>query len=661
VIPWTIVPYPDELWYSVCARWSARLGFSSVKAACRVLYGQPSTIPAVSVALHLDRIVANLPPGHTLDVDRIIDGHTLLPLYSPFLPPSRVHSLRMLMRGDDASTMHMQLGLSKRTIPAPEDLRYCPICVVEDRERYGEAYWHRLHQVPGLFLCPLHASTLMSSNISRMKIGRSKGFVTAETALLAPMLRSVTAPIAYFDLHMRLAKDVEWLFRYGASANDSQFFRSRYLALLIEHGLARPHGVLRLDAFLKVFTERFPPEFLAAVGCALHAQPKRTWPVRLAQKTEHGHHPMRHLLFMQLLDMQLLDCSAEQFFAMPEPVGPFGPGPWPCLNPACADYRRPVISAPEKMTWRRGGEAATVVFSCACGFAYRRVGPDRGGERRFTMFGIVRSGPLWDAMLETLWHDTSVNLAAVAGRLNLSIDSTNYHAARLRLPFPCPGSRSTVSAGVLEARGMRPRGRSQINPIMRQRHRRAWSEAMTADASAGTAMLRKREPTAYNWLRKYDSVWFAEHSPHAQGQSPRRPGIDYAARDLELASLVADAAQELRDREPPKRITRHAISAILGRAELLSPPRLAQLPHTRAALTVAEESLVDVAVRRVWFATKRFHREGLVPTRPQLERAAQCYRPSQRALIEAHTAIDIALASFNAPGKIRQGNSISSS
>ena len=656
MIPWTIVPYPDELWYSVCARWSARLGFSSVKAACRVLYGQPSQIPAVSVALHLDRIVANLPPGHNLDADRIIDGHTLLPLYSPFLPPDRVHSLRMLMRGDDASTMHMQLGLSKRTIPVPEDLRYCPVCVVEDRERYGEAYWHRLHQVPGLFLCPAHASALISSNISRMAIRRSRGFVTAEGALPAPLPRSATAPIPYVASHMRLAKDVEWLFQHRVSANEPPFFRSRYLALLIQHGLARPHGVLRRDAFLNVFTERFPAEFLAAVGCALHPQPAHTWPVRLTQKTTHSHHPLRHLLFMQLLG-----CSIERFFAMPQPVGPFGSGPWPCLNPACADYRRPVISAPEKMTWRRGGEAATGVFSCACGFAYRRVGSDPAGERRFTMLGIVRSGPLWDTMLETLWHDTSVNLAAVAGRLNLSIDSTNYHAARLRLPFPCPGSRSTVSAGVLEARGIRPRGRSQIDPVMRQRHRTAWSEAMTADASVGTTMLRKREPAAYNWLRKYDSAWFAEYSPQAQGQSPRRPGIDYAARDLELASLVADAAQELRDREPPKRISCHAISAILGRAELLSPPRLAQLPHTCAALTVAEESLADVAVRRVWFATKRFHREGLEPMRPQLERAAQCYRPSQRALIEVQTAIDLALASFNALGKIRQGNSISSS
>src|SRR5712692_7659464 len=35
-------------------------------------------------------------------------------------------------------------------------LRYCPACAAGERSRFGECYWHRLHQVPGALLCAEH-------------------------------------------------------------------------------------------------------------------------------------------------------------------------------------------------------------------------------------------------------------------------------------------------------------------------------------------------------------------------------------------------------------------------------------------------------------------------------------------------------------------------
>ena len=35
-------------------------------------------------------------------------------------------------------------------------MRYCPVCALEDREKYGETFWHREHQIQRIRVCPQH-------------------------------------------------------------------------------------------------------------------------------------------------------------------------------------------------------------------------------------------------------------------------------------------------------------------------------------------------------------------------------------------------------------------------------------------------------------------------------------------------------------------------
>ena len=44
-------------------------------------------------------------------------------------------------------------------------LRFCSLCAKEDREKYGETYWHREHQIPRIRVCPRHRLYLGNSTI----------------------------------------------------------------------------------------------------------------------------------------------------------------------------------------------------------------------------------------------------------------------------------------------------------------------------------------------------------------------------------------------------------------------------------------------------------------------------------------------------------------
>ena len=45
-------------------------------------------------------------------------------------------------------------------------IRYCPECAKEDREKYGETYWHREHQIQKIRVCPKHRCFLEDSEIA---------------------------------------------------------------------------------------------------------------------------------------------------------------------------------------------------------------------------------------------------------------------------------------------------------------------------------------------------------------------------------------------------------------------------------------------------------------------------------------------------------------
>ena len=43
-------------------------------------------------------------------------------------------------------------------------MRYCPLCAADERKNYGETYWHRLHQIYELPVCPVHKCFLMNTD-----------------------------------------------------------------------------------------------------------------------------------------------------------------------------------------------------------------------------------------------------------------------------------------------------------------------------------------------------------------------------------------------------------------------------------------------------------------------------------------------------------------
>ena len=169
--------YPDELLYSQLARFYARSGYPGYTFAAEDLFQSKTVRPDIEFlnaytpeALHLIT--------HEKPIERIILEHTMFPYYARFIGHERrMKAFQSLVAMDAA--YHNLLPFPKSKEKVIRHLRYCPICAEHDRETYGETYWHRIHQMHGIRICPAHHCFLIETDI-RMDSRVSPSLVTAE-------------------------------------------------------------------------------------------------------------------------------------------------------------------------------------------------------------------------------------------------------------------------------------------------------------------------------------------------------------------------------------------------------------------------------------------------------------------------------------------------
>lgn len=156
-------PYPDELWYSVIARYHTHSGALSWQATMEALFGDVRDTDVGSFFPNgsIHKILEQLPSGF-LSAQEVALQHTLLPFLMRFQPADRKAAiLEAFLSGEDMRPRYLR---ATRDIK-PRSMRYCPICVREDTQTYGEPYWHREHQIGLMPLCPRHRCRLLDKPI----------------------------------------------------------------------------------------------------------------------------------------------------------------------------------------------------------------------------------------------------------------------------------------------------------------------------------------------------------------------------------------------------------------------------------------------------------------------------------------------------------------
>lgn len=486
-------PYPDELLYSICARYSNRVAYPDAESVLQELLGSATATVVIDLPNRLRKLAAGLPAGASLTTDYLIDQHTLLPFYSAFIPPERVRQIRKSMGGSRGPAAHMSSGVMASRIPTLDFMRYCSVCFKEDEKKFREAFWHRLHQLPGVEVCPSHQVFLENSSVG-IRVGRKHiQFIPAEKATRATPVRHVDIENRDHRALLQLTRDAEWLLEHPNPGINLKTLYTRYLRVLVERRLATYTGSIHVRELLDEFSSYHSPALLKLLSCELRGRDieKTNWLLRLVRPPKHAQHPLYHLLLIQFLG-----CTVENLLHSPEGVCPFGEAPWPCLNPAADHYRQPVITECQLGDRLRNGKP-TGRFSCECGFAYARAGPDSSPDDRCRVGRMISFGPIWEAKLKQLWKDSSLSLSEIGRKLNVDPLTVRRHAARLKLSFSRSKKelKSLTSATQLKGKDI-----SAAWEKKRRGYRSKWLSTMKQGRSNTLKALRRKLLREYSWL-----------------------------------------------------------------------------------------------------------------------------------------------------------------
>jgi transposase-like protein len=588
-------PYPDELLYSVCARFQDIVQYSNYQRLVQELFGIRQAKAVVDLPSHLGHLVATIPSEHRYTVDRLIDEGTLLPFYSPFLPPDRVCSLREAMSGDDGSNIHYRIGLIGSTIRSPDYLRFCPLCAVEDKEQFGERYWHRLHQVSGVEVCPTHAVFLEKSSVCVKTQSNPHKFISAEPAIQVTSWRLLDLSDPCHEKLLKLAYDAAWLLKQHGLVCVLQSVRARYMYLLADRGLATYSGRVHQDQLLEAFKNFYSLALLQLLQSELDEENYANWLSRLVRHPQGSQHPLHHLLLIHFLGH-----TAETFFKLPSELKPFGEGPWPCLNSVCKHFRKAQIQEC-KINYNSRDGMPIGIFSCKCGFVYSSKDFDQSTTGDFRVSTVKSCGPLWESVLKELWENSSLSLQEIGCRLGVSRTKVKNHAIALQLSFPRLGPTRQTQIGAQQQHRL---AKKQLNvPNRLEIYRNEWLSLLNENPDADRTSLRRQADHIYVWLRRHDSEWLEAHLPQLR-KNNRSPSIDWESRDVQLAKAVRQSAIRLKSGTGcPGKITRRAIARDINQLGVIQR-HLNKIPLTAQALNEVVETQEEYVVRHTRWAVE---------------------------------------------------------
>jgi hypothetical protein len=411
--------YPGELLYSVLARYHQHMGARSSIQSMESLFGRRLMVACVDLPGHLDALVERMKLDCPITADDIIDDMTLLPYYVAFQPQDSREEARKAMKSGQTDGLMMSLGMTAFRPGRVRKLRFCGTCMSQMQDAYGEAYWRRDHQLPGVLVCPDHARVLQESHVSLGELSRHV-FVTP-TAKSCPwnaktLLKDTSTKL--LPVLQRLAQASRKLLESPERAKTQEQWTKHYRGCMESAGLTYSPKRMDQQRLKEGFFHHHNEILCLMPHVSLGDGFAGDWLAQIVRKHRKAFHPLHHLLFQDFLD----HFGTRQ--------ARFGQGPWLCRNPLSNHQGTPSIKA---VTQHRNKGHWVGVFECVCGYTYTRSyfsATATIGEPRFHSYGKL-FGPEIRKLVKEQW-----SLRAISRRLELDPKTVIRLATELGITTP---------------------------------------------------------------------------------------------------------------------------------------------------------------------------------------------------------------------------------
>lgn len=617
-------PFDDECLYSLCARYSQIVNYPCREKAIAEMFGRKSLSIAIDLPSSLKALIKRIEVKSNFSAQKIIEKHSLLPYYAAFLPQDRVKRLIQLMKSSTGEAVHNLSGITATSVNRPNKLKYCPSCAFEEKKDSGIVFWHRLHQLAGVLVCPEHLCFLENSDADITKNPYKANLFYPEEYISISKPRNINLGNRNHQVLLTIARGSEWLLNTSIKCIGYEQIEKIYMSILNDKDLITLKGQIKLSALRKQFRDYYSSKLLDLLECNFDDNKEYQWFSRIIPhlRMQKVHHPLRHLLFIGMLGHTL-----DTFFSYSlnqakksnsKSKSYFFPPPYPCLNPVCSNYNKPSVDTFEIKSSNKGSYQ-TLFVSCPCGFSYYRNGPDTKDEDLYRKTSVTNFGKLWEKELAKLWKNETLGIHKITKLLNVNHRTIKRTASILRLQLPRKGPRGaiiTVSEKVQKQFRDQHLARENKEEILEEKikeYRKKWISILAENPFAKRSDLSEEiAPSIARFLSVYDHEWFYTNQPKAWKRTESARQIDWKIRDSECADKVRQIAVAIKAQEGKPIWVKPSVIAqeFEHRDWVTNSKYLKKMPLTYEVLKAVTETRIDYNVRRINWAVNCIKEDG---------------------------------------------------
>lgn len=585
--------YNDELLYSILGRYIKLSGCYNFSDNSKKIYGTSSVQPVVEFPCNLEALVSNFLWELNISSEDIIRKFTFFPLYSPFLSEKKISQLIDIMKYKDGKAFKQKLGAVGVSICKKNALHYCPLCTKEEFSKYGEAYFHRLHQVEGVLVCDVHKCLL--KEYRPKDINSVHEYVALEEDKIDLELKYIKDKRLLNHL-LDIAKEVKFLLDNYLDGLNKEVVRENYLKLIGGKGLLTLNKFVRQIDLGEDFTNYYGEEILEILESPIDKYNCDNWLQQITRKSKSLSHPIRNILFIKYL------CgSIENFIFMindKDRVANYEK--YPCLNPVCKDYTKLVIDRFELTKSPHKG-CRIGLFACQCGFIYTR---DLASEDIYKLRSIRCYGGVWDSKLKEL-IGREVPTKSIGRELKCDYKTIILHADRLGLK---DGLHTKVK---LKYKSSDERVR--YDKVNGEEYKKIIQKALLEEDIANIKGLKEKYLKQFCWLAKNERNWHNDNVISVMGRNKEYvPKVNYDEwknKDAKILEELREAYKVIAAIEPPKRVTKTLLGRSANRLAYIGT-NLNIMPECKEYLDKVCETVEDFQIRRVDYVCKRLKDKG---------------------------------------------------
>jgi hypothetical protein len=556
--------HEDELLYSVIARYYKQSPHLSVRETLYDIFKDSRAVLTPDFPSNLDVLHNQLRLFCFFPLEDFICKHTPFLYYTNFLEITQRKEVIKEIINPKQRNVQMLIGMVASKIKQSRFFKYCPHCIEADELLNGESYWRMSHQLPGVFVCSTHRAILHYSS-AIFRYDNSTLFIPDSLTCKPPLdNKCITDDLSISELNLLIRIAIESTYLLTCKLNFSMSsITNIYKELLKENGYLTTSGNVKQIELYFDFISFYGMKILGALQSIPTSEESSCWLRSITRKHRKSFHPLRHILLLIFLGkgISILNDTINYY-------GPFGKGPFPCLNRASDHFKNLVVT---QLGIKRCTDTGRPigVFTCECGFQYTRLGPDKLEEDKFT-YRFVRSyGDVWFKKLLEYVDEENYSFRKTAQLLEVDVGTVIKYYKRSK--------EENLDGSELK------------NTSLEDIYRSIWAKSQEENPIFSKTELRRLNPNVYAWLYRNDRDWLNENSPKKQSNPNKNYRVDWNKRDLETLTEIKKLMLTINYRSRPKRITKRYLAVAIGKLSIIEK-HLDKLPVTKLFIESNVES-----------------------------------------------------------------------